>query len=51
MAINASPRSIDEDEYVTNQPKKASALNRIQLETAMNPVLELQKSGTINRLR
>ena len=27
MAINLSPRSIDEDEYVTNQSKKASPLN------------------------
>ena len=27
MAINPSPRSIDEDEYVTNQSKKASPLN------------------------
>ena len=28
MAINPSPRSIDEDEYVTNQSKKASPLTR-----------------------
>ena len=27
MAINPSPRSIDEDECVTNQSKKASLLN------------------------
>ena len=27
MAINPSPRSIDEDEYVTNQSKKASPLD------------------------